>query len=79
MIDVTLYTKDNCSLCDKVKEQLSELASHYPHTLHEVDITLDQQLFTQYRFTIPVVTIGETQLQAPIDKGMLITAFEAIV
>ena len=78
MIEVTLYTKDNCSLCDIVKQQLSELASQYPHTLQEVDITQDQQLFAQYRYTIPVVTIGESQLQAPIDRGMLVAALENV-
>jgi glutaredoxin len=71
MITVTLYTKTNCSLCDQVKQLLVELAPQYPHTLREVDITQDEQLFALYRYTIPVVTIGSEQLQAPIDKQML--------
>ena len=66
MISATLYTKDHCPLCDEVKEALESLRPTYPHTLTEVDITENHDTFVYYRYIIPVVTIGDRTLQAPI-------------
>ena len=72
MQTVTLYTKEKCSLCDVVKEELAALQPLHPHQLAEVDITLDPDLFDRYRYLIPVVTIGSTELRAPISRQELI-------
>lgn len=74
---IILYTKDPCSLCDDVKALLASMRETYPHTLEEVDITLDQTLFLKYRFSIPVLefnfTDRETEtLSAPITISDLI-------
>lgn len=74
MLTVTLYTKEGCSLCEKVKAELAALAVRYPHDLQEVDITQDADLFARYRFTIPVLTIGEITLKAPVTAVHLQTA-----
>ena len=66
MHPVTLYTKENCHLCDIVKTHLADLAEKYPHTLQEVDITTDPDLYARYRYIIPVVQIGDQTLKAPI-------------
>jgi len=66
IIQVTLYTKDPCPLCDEVKEALDALQAAYPHTLTEIDITQDTDTFAYYRYIIPVVKIGERTLKAPI-------------
>lgn len=71
MLTITLYTKEGCGLCDEVKHELAELAAAYPHQLEEVDITQDHDLFARYRFMIPVVTIGDAMLKAPITRGDL--------
>ncbi|MBE2221249.1 MAG: glutaredoxin family protein [Anaerolineae bacterium] len=76
MLTVTLYTKDGCGLCDEVKAELAELAQAFPHKLQEVDITKDSDLFARYRFTIPVVKMGEQTLKAPISKSQLQTALQ---
>jgi len=36
---VTLFTKDGCTLCDKVKDVLEGVTGSEPHSLHKVDIT----------------------------------------
>ena len=36
---VTLYTKAECTLCDKVKEVLKTVAADAPHSFVQVDIT----------------------------------------
>jgi len=66
MLQIDLFTKDPCPLCDDVKELLETLAGTYPHQLREIDITQDQALNGRYRFQIPVLQIGESQLKAPI-------------
>lgn len=71
MQTVTLYTKENCSLCDTVKAMLNELSSELPHTLAEVDITKDDALFAKYRYLIPVVQLEEKTIQAPITEKSL--------
>ena len=38
MLNVTLYTRKDCKLCDEVKADLNDLQSQYPHRLAEVDI-----------------------------------------
>ena len=66
MLQITLFTKDPCPLCDDVKVLLDTLAGTYPHQLSEVDITQDRDLNARYRFSIPVLQIGESQIKAPI-------------
>lgn len=77
MRHVRLYTKPICALCDVVKADLESLHDLYPHTLEEIDITQDQDLFLKYRFEIPVVEIGEQRLKAPITAVALALALKS--
>ena len=76
MLTITLYTKDGCGLCDEVKAELADLAKPFPHNLQEVDITKGADLFARYRFSIPVVKIGEQTLKAPITRNQLQSALQ---
>ncbi len=76
MVDVTLYTKAGCHLCEEVKEVLAGLTAVYPHHLIEIDITQDPDIFSRYHYTIPVVHVGQIELQAPITTTQLKTALE---
>lgn len=77
MLIVTLFTKVGCGLCDEVKAHLQQLHTSYPHELQEVNITEDDALYSQYRYTIPVVQIGEQELVAPITAVQLQNALQA--
>lgn len=66
MLNITLFTKNDCTLCDEVRENLKELQSQYPHRLAEVDIESDAALEAKYRNLIPVLEVGPYTLQAPI-------------
>eukprot|EP00747_Dinoflagellata_sp_TGD_P169147 gnl/TRDRNA2_/TRDRNA2_197343_c0_seq1.p1 gnl/TRDRNA2_/TRDRNA2_197343_c0~~gnl/TRDRNA2_/TRDRNA2_197343_c0_seq1.p1 ORF type:complete len:207 (-),score=30.15 gnl/TRDRNA2_/TRDRNA2_197343_c0_seq1:20-640(-) len=61
-ITVTLFTKDGCTLCDKVKEVLKSVKDEggHPHSLQAVDITDDNQQawFSKYKYDIPVLHIN---------------------
>ena len=71
MVEVTLYTKPGCHLCEDVKAMLAALTAVSPHHLTEIDITSDRNIFARYHLTIPVVHIGATELQAPITVAQL--------
>ena len=61
---VTLYTKEGCTLCDKVKDVLREVQQDgdngFQHSLRQIDITdSDQQdSFDRYKYDIPVLHIS---------------------
>ena len=71
MLNVTLYTRKNCKLCDEVKADLNELQSQYPHRLAEVDIESDNALLAKFLVEIPVVEVGPYSLKAPITRQKL--------
>ena len=71
MLNVTLYTRKNCKLCDEVKADLNELQSQYPHRLAEVDIESDNALLAKFLVEIPVVEVGPYSLKAPISRQKL--------
>ena len=56
MLEITLYTKDNCSLCLKAKRVLLDFQQRHSFRLVEVDITNDEKLYERYKHDIPVVT-----------------------
>ena len=57
MKEIIIYTKENCSLCDKAKEVIDRVRQDIELDLSTVDITTDEELFARYQHTIPVVTI----------------------
>ncbi len=71
MLNVTLYTRKDCKLCDEVKAELAGLQDRYPHRLVEVDIGMDAALAAKYGQLIPVVEAGPYKLQAPISRQKL--------
>jgi len=77
LINVTLYTKEGCGLCEEARQELTRLQAAYPHQLTEVDITSDPALFARYRYVIPVIHVAEMELQAPITAVQLKAALAA--
>ena len=67
-LNVTLYTRAGCGLCDDVREHLQRLQDKYPHRLAEVDIDTDPVLQEKYFDQIPVVEVGPYKLRAPISR-----------
>ena len=78
MQTIILYTKNDCHLCSDVKNHLSTLRHAYPHKLVEIDITQDADTFALYRFSIPVIEIGDTTLRAPITTAQLERALASV-
>ncbi|KAL0488671.1 glutaredoxin-like protein [Acrasis kona] len=53
---VTIYTKTQCGLCDKAKEDFLEFneSCKKPFALEERDITKNQEWYNDYQFDVPV-------------------------
>jgi uncharacterized membrane protein len=66
MIEVKIYTRQGCHLCEDVKAELLALQEQFPHKLTEIDIESSDALLRQYSLEIPVVEIGPYKLKAPI-------------
>jgi uncharacterized membrane protein len=67
-LNVTLYARAGCTMCDEVRAHLTELRREFPHRLAEVDIDADPVLQKKYFDQIPVVEIGPYTLRAPITR-----------
>jgi uncharacterized membrane protein/glutaredoxin len=77
MMRVTLFTREDCTLCEQVKADLESLADDLPHELQEVNIDNDPELYDRYNEKIPVCFIGPYTLEAPIRKVDLEVALRA--
>jgi len=57
-IRVVLYTKTRCGLCEEMKAEMKNAGVEELYTLEEVDIEKDAELFSRYRYDIPVLCIN---------------------
>jgi glutaredoxin len=57
-LDVTLYTRPGCHLCEEAKSQIAPLLRAAGITLQEVNIDDDPALRAQYDFDVPVIFLG---------------------
>lgn len=57
-IEVTLYTRKGCHLCDEAKQQMAPLLREFGARLREVDIDADASLRALYDADVPVIFLG---------------------
>jgi uncharacterized membrane protein len=65
MIDVKLYGRKDCHLCDQTQADLASIKEEVPHQVLFIDIDGDPKLQKVYGNVIPVVEVGPYRLQAP--------------
>jgi hypothetical protein len=58
---VTLYGKPDCHLCDEAELLLARVGQGLPIEVRKVDIQSSSELFTRFRYRIPVIEIGGGQ------------------
>jgi glutaredoxin len=58
MIEVVVYSKPGCCLCDEVKEKLKRLQTSHAYNLREVNILEDPEAHQKFKEEIPVVFIN---------------------
>jgi glutaredoxin len=59
---VIVYSKPNCSLCEKAAVIIGRLRREFGYRTEYVDITTDPDLFSRYRNEIPVVTVDGREI-----------------
>ena len=57
-LDVTLYTRPGCHLCEEAKEQIGPLLRSAGARLREVNIDADPALRALYDYDVPVILLG---------------------
>ena len=79
MIEVVVYTKPGCCLCDEMKAQLGRMQARYGFELREVNILDDPALEEEYREEIPVVFInGRKAFKYHLKEGELARRIETL-
>ncbi|OBT12198.1 NrdH-redoxin [Vibrio sp. UCD-FRSSP16_10] len=66
-MSVTLYSTQGCHLCEQAFALLAQLAIE-PQV---IDIAFDDDLFLRYGVTIPVVQVGDVELNWPFNLQQL--------
>ncbi len=72
MLNVTIYSKKDCHLCDSARETLLKVQQELPFSLREIDIEKDKTAFEKYKYLIPVIEIdGEKAFNYKVDENEL--------
>jgi glutaredoxin len=79
MLQVILYSKAGCHLCDEAREHLEDAASAFADVVvDEIDIRRDTALFERYRHRIPVIVVnGVERLEGRIEAADIQALFPA--
>ncbi|HLY61919.1 MAG TPA: glutaredoxin family protein [Terriglobia bacterium] len=80
MIEVVVYSKPACCLCDEVKAQLARLCAIAQFDWREVNILEDAQAFDQFKEEIPVVFInGRKAFKFHLDENEFLRRVEKLL
>jgi len=78
MMQVFLYGRKDCHLCDEAQADLEALQSEHPHSLTLVDVDSQPELQHRYGELIPVVEVGPYRLKAPFTRQELAMTLGAV-
>lgn len=80
MIEVIVYSKPGCHLCDEVKTQLARLSASYPFEFRESNILDDAASFEKFKEEIPVIFInGKKAFKYRLDEREFIRRLQSIL
>jgi uncharacterized membrane protein len=65
VINVILYSRQDCHLCEQAQADLAVLQSVVPHNLTTIDVDSTEELRQRFGFEVPVVEVGPYRLKAP--------------
>lgn len=79
MITVTLYSRQDCHLCEEAHAELERLRDRYPHKLVIIDVDDHPDLERTYGLDVPVVVVEPFRLKAPFSgKELEVTLAAAL-
>lgn len=58
LLEVTLYTRPGCHLCEEAKSQIAPLLAEFGARLREVNIDADPELHKLYNLDVPVIFLA---------------------
>lgn len=56
-MNITIYSKKECHLCDIAKEELEAIRREFDFSLREINIEKDTVAFEKFKYMIPVVEV----------------------
>ena len=62
MTVLTLYTRQDCHLCEEMKEALQAWQSRYGFHLQPIDVDRDAGLRHRYGARVPVLVLGQREI-----------------
>lgn len=69
---LTLYTRQQCHLCEQAMQAIMELKNEYSFTIEEIDIDQNDELTEKYGLMIPVLLInGKEAVYGQINKNII--------
>ncbi len=72
MIRVRLLASPDCGLCDEALGALRRLSRRTPLDIERVDVTHDPELLSRYVVRVPVLVVGDAELDvAGIDDAAI--------
>lgn len=78
-VDVTLYTRAGCHLCEEAAAELTRLAELLPLEIETIDIDADEATRERYNDTVPEVHVGGVAVSAaPLDWMAVRGAIDAV-
>jgi glutaredoxin len=77
-MEVVVYSKPDCCLCDEVKEKLKRLQAGHAFNLREVNILEDPEAHQRFKEEIPVVFInGKKAFKYYLDEKQFLKKLES--
>ena len=79
-MQVTVYTKPGCHLCDDALQLIDKLTPRYALQVTEVNILEDMAIYERYKLVIPVIQVTDVQvgpLTVPITEAGMHSYFAA--
>ncbi len=71
-LDLTLYTRAGCHLCEEMKAALAPLIAGFALRLREVDVDQSEDLRALYGYDVPVLFLGPRKVaKHRLDAGQL--------
>jgi glutaredoxin len=77
-LQLTLYTKPGCHLCDDLRDLLQAMQAEYAFAVVERNIEADAADFERYRYLIPVLDVpGNESMTPPFETQSVLRAIQA--
>ncbi len=61
-LDVTLYSRPKCKLCDEARDAITPIVREFGSALREVNIDEDKELRELYTDDVPVIFLGSREI-----------------